>query len=104
MAKSSVKFEDGLWVKTGPMSINYYKDEALTILHREDGPAVIQHSRFSGRRVITLQWWCRNGVLHRLDGPAEIYESVHNYVINGEHLFFVKLTNPTNIIIQVGKI
>ena len=40
----------------------YYKDRAMTILHRKDGPAF---ERWNGSK----EWWI-NGKLHREDGPA----------------------------------
>ena len=40
----------------------YYKDKAMMILHREDGPAV---EYVDGDKV-----WYLNGKLHREDGPA----------------------------------
>ena len=43
-------------------TIRYYKDEACTILHREDGPAC---EYTAGNK----EWWI-NGNLHREDGPA----------------------------------
>ena len=42
----------------------YYKDKAMTIIHREDGPA-----------VTTVEgdcWYMRNGLIHREDGPAHL--------------------------------
>ena len=41
----------------------YYKNTENTILHREDGPAIIRFG--SGAR----EWW-KDGKLHREDGPA----------------------------------
>ena len=46
-------------------SKHYYKDKAMTIHHREDGPA-IEHA--NGGKV-----WYVNGKLHREDGPAAEY-------------------------------
>ena len=43
----------------------YYKDPEMTILHREDGPAI---EWVSGNKE-----WLINGKLHRLDGPALEY-------------------------------
>jgi hypothetical protein len=40
----------------------YFKDKAMNILHREDGPAC---EYASGTKA-----WYLNGVLHREDGPA----------------------------------
>lgn len=44
----------------------YFKDEAKTILHREDGPAV--QPKGPGTK-----FWFSNNVYHRLDGPAIEY-------------------------------
>jgi hypothetical protein len=41
----------------------YYKDRAMTIRHRLDGPAIDYNT--SGSKV-----WFVNGKLHRLNGPA----------------------------------
>jgi hypothetical protein len=40
----------------------YYKDKEMTILHREDGPAVEYPNGYKG--------WYLNNELHREDGPA----------------------------------
>jgi hypothetical protein len=40
----------------------YYKDREMSILHREDGPAI---EYASGSK-----YWCINDSLHREDGPA----------------------------------
>jgi hypothetical protein len=45
----------------------YFKDKAMTILHREDGPAIEYDSG-------TKAWWL-NGKLHRDDGPAVEWKS-----------------------------
>jgi len=47
----------------------YYKDKAMTIYHRHDGPAV---EWFDG----TKTWWV-DGKRHRLDGPA--FEGTDGY-------------------------
>jgi len=45
----------------------YYKDKAMTFLHREDGPAM----EFPwGDRI-----WQINGLFHREDGPAVEYSN-----------------------------
>ena len=75
MAKEYTKV-DGLGSKT------YYKDPAMTIRHREDGPA-IEHYR--GTKV-----WYANDVRHRLDGPAiENAEDVKSWFVNGVFIFDV---------------
>ena len=40
----------------------YYKDREMTILHREDGPAIECNSG--------TKFWYKNGKYHREDGPA----------------------------------
>ena len=40
----------------------YYKDKEMTILHREDGPAIEW-------RIGSKEWWI-DGARHREDGPA----------------------------------
>jgi len=40
----------------------YYKDKEMTILHREDGPAIEYADGYKG--------WYLNNELHREDGPA----------------------------------
>jgi hypothetical protein len=40
----------------------YYKDKEMTILHREDGPAIEYTDGYKS--------WYLNGNLHREDGPA----------------------------------
>lgn len=60
----------------------YYKDPAMTILHREDGPAI---ERVNGTRE-----WFVNGVPHRMDGPA--FDSIHGHkewYVNDEFIFSV---------------
>lgn len=68
----------------------YHKDREMTILHREDGPAVEWRSgskewfingtrhREDGPAIEHANGsreWCLNGKLHREDGPARIYSS-----------------------------
>ena len=57
----------------------YYSDRDMTILHREDGPAV---EWYDGSKS-----WFLNGKRHREDGPA--YEDVRGtkaWFLNGEEL------------------
>jgi len=55
----------------------YYKDKAMTIRHREDGPAV---EWFDGSKS-----WCLNDKLNRLDGPAIEYANGNKeWWINGQ--------------------
>lgn len=43
----------------------YYSDKEMTILHREDGPAI--------EYVSGTKFWYYNGRLHRENGPAAEY-------------------------------
>jgi len=45
----------------------YYKDADMTIIHREDGPAIQPKNAGS-------KFWFSNNVYHRLDGPAIEYK------------------------------
>jgi hypothetical protein len=57
----------------------YYSDREMTVLHREDGPAVEWADGYKA--------WYLNGKRHREDGPA--IENVHGYkawYLNGERL------------------
>jgi hypothetical protein len=51
----------------------YYKDKKMTILHREDGPAMVTELD-RGTEV-----WYKDGKLHREDGPALIYGNGEAY-------------------------
>jgi hypothetical protein len=58
---------------------HYYKDKAMTILHREDGPAV---ELAGGHKE-----WYVNGKRHREDGPAVEYADGHKaWFIDGVSL------------------
>jgi hypothetical protein len=58
----------------------YYKDKAMTILHREDGPAV---EWWDGSK----SWWL-NGKRHREDGPAVEYANGDkSWYLDGEKLW-----------------
>jgi hypothetical protein len=57
----------------------YYKDKAMTILHREDGPAVEGYDGYKA--------WYINGKRHREDGPAvEWSNGIKEWYLNGEKL------------------
>ena len=57
----------------------YYKDKAMTIFHREDGPAVEITNGYKA--------WYLNGELHREDGPAVEHADGSKYwYLNGENL------------------
>ena len=60
----------------------YYKDPAMTILHREDGPVI--------ERVNGTKEWFVNGVHHRMDGPAFDSKVGHRvWYVDGEFIFSV---------------
>jgi FtsP/CotA-like multicopper oxidase with cupredoxin domain len=60
-------------------SKRYYKDKEMTILHREDGPAL---EWYDGSK-----FWAINGKYHRLDGPAiEWANGDKSWYINGKKL------------------
>ncbi|MFM1755176.1 MAG: hypothetical protein RL621_60 [Bacteroidota bacterium] len=80
--KSYLKI-DSFGIKT------YYKDKEKTIIHRENGPAIIDPRDYKewwlngqkykswcgcGHRSIAIFWW-KNDLLHREDGPAVEMES-----------------------------
>jgi len=57
----------------------YFKDKAMNILHREDGPAF---EGWDGSKE-----WRINGNLHREDGPAiEWWHGDKTWALNGERL------------------
>jgi hypothetical protein len=74
-------------------STRYYKDKAMTIAHREDGPAIVYNGG--------VETWMRNGFVHRMDGPAYVPRknpySVPTWYINGVNIsrsvLRVKLTD-----------
>ena len=80
----------------------HYSDREMTILHREDGPA-IEYSDDSKEWYLNgelhredgpaiedpngYKAWCLNGKLHREDGPAiEWAEGDKDWYLNGEKL------------------
>jgi hypothetical protein len=80
----------------------YRKDKAMTMLHREDGPAVEGYDGYkawyiNGKRHRedgpAVEWndgskyWYLNGKRHREDGPAiEWSDGSVNWYLNGESL------------------
>src|SRR6056300_228359 len=71
----------------------YYSDREMTILHREDGPAVVSAD---GDKE-----WYLNNKLHREDGPAiEYADGDKLWYLNGEHFTeeeFNARTNPVEL-------
>jgi hypothetical protein len=72
----------------------YYKDKAMNILHREDGPAI---EDADGHK----EWWM-DGNLHREDGPAVEYADGDKcWYLNGVELTeeqFLKCTGKETIL------
>ena len=65
-----IKNEDGIF---------YYKDKEMSILHREDGPAV--------EYADGGKYWYLNGKLHREDGPAAEWANGTKYwYLNGKEV------------------
>ena len=55
----------------------YYSDRDMTIIHREDGPAI---EWSDGAKE-----WCLNGQFHREDGPAVEYANGNRWwYLNGQ--------------------
>ena len=58
----------------------HFKDPEMTILHREDGPAV----EYEGDGGV----WFLNGMVHRTDGPAYISnDGSKSWYVNGVFIF-----------------
>jgi hypothetical protein len=72
----------------------YYKDKAMTILHRQDGPAF---EGWDGSKE-----WRINGSLHREDGPAIVWwDGTKSWALNGEKMSeqeFLKRTAKETIL------
>jgi hypothetical protein len=57
----------------------YFKDKAMTVFHREDGPAIEGYDGYKA--------WYINGKRHREDGPAVEYAwSGRSWYLNDEYL------------------
>ena len=82
--------EQYIWIDTDGNK-RYYKDKAMNIRHRLDGPAC---EYADGGK----EWWV-NGKKHRLDGPAiEYVQGFKYWYVDGEYLTeeqFNALTAPT---------
>jgi len=57
-----------LYVDLNQGITRYYKDKAMTVYHRLDGPAIEYDNGYKA--------WYVNGTLHRLNGPAVEYADV----------------------------
>jgi hypothetical protein len=70
--------EQYIWIDTDETK-RYYKDKAMNMLHRTDGPAV----EYAGGD----KFWYVDGQLHRLDGPAfEWSNGSKEWYVDGKHL------------------
>lgn len=78
--------------KTCHEHVIFFKDKEKTIIHRDDGPAIVF-------RHFDYKEWYKNGLLHREDGPAIInnidglysykgykftYSKGNHYFLNGK--------------------
>ena len=61
----------------------YFKDKEMTILHREDGPAI--------EWITGSTSWYFNDKRHRIDGPSTNYvdTGAKSWYINGVHIFTI---------------
>ena len=65
------------FIKTDESGTLYYSDEAMTVLHREDGPAI--------ERSTGANEWYIDGKRHREDGPAaEYFDGFKMWYIDGK--------------------
>jgi hypothetical protein len=65
------------FIETAAFKTLYYSDKAMTVIHREDGPAV---EYANGDKE-----WYLNGKLHREDGPAvEDTDGYKEWYLNGK--------------------
>ena len=65
------------YIETDGFQTKYYSDKAMTVIHREDGPAV---ESANGDKK-----WYLNGKLHREGGPAVEYNDGEKaWYINGK--------------------
>jgi len=75
---------------------SYFKDKAMTIRHRLDGPAI---ETFRGTK-----FWYVNDKLHRLDGPAMIWaDGDKSWYVDGKQLSeeqFLALTAPLELTLE----
>jgi len=73
---------------------HYYKDKAMTVLHREDGPA----GEFANG---DKSWWV-NGKCHREDGPAiEYARGNKSWYINDKSLTEKQFNERMNPVVEL---
>ena len=72
----------------------YFKDKAMKIRHRHDGPAV-EYQRGSKE-------WYVNGKSHRLDGPAKVWSNeTADWYIDG--VFIMELDKHSKFLSRMGE-
>ena len=92
----------------------YYSDKSMTVLHREDGPAIVSANGFKawyigGKRHRedgpAIEWaigsnvWYINGKRHREDGPAvEEVDGFKEWYIDGKRLTEDELKNHLTLL------
>tara|TARA_R110000772_G_scaffold26173_3_gene67703 strand:- start:567 stop:878 length:312 start_codon:yes stop_codon:yes gene_type:complete len=64
------------YIETDGSETKYYSDRGMTVLHREDGPAV-EHANGS-------KFWYIDGKRHRENGPAVEYDDYKAWYINNK--------------------
>jgi len=103
-------------------STYYYADKEMTILHREDGPAIefvsgdkawFLNGKCHREDGPAIEWadgskaWYLNGKRHRLDGPAvEYIDGRKEWYVDGKNLSeeaFNKRPQPEMAIVIEGK-
>jgi hypothetical protein len=83
-----------LYVRQSFDFTEYYKDKAMTVLHRRDGPAF--------EDADGCKSWFVNGTLHRLNGPAVEYAGRRkSWWVDGVLITFItsngKYKGPTQL-------
>ena len=78
-----------LYTNTSLCDKTYFKDKAMTIRHRIDGPAF--------ELVTGSKAWYVNGKRHRIDGPAIVYHNESKvWYVNG--VFIMRLDKDGKIV------
>jgi len=72
-----------LYVSEQKFGSVYYKNKAMNIYHRVDGPAMVWYDG--------TERWFQNGRAHRMDGPATVWPSGGtDWWINGERITYMR--------------
>lgn len=107
--------EQFIHIKNG--NKRYYSDREMTVLHREDGPAIEwpdgskswyrngKRHREDGPAIEyadgSKEWWL-NGKVHREDGPAyEGADGSKEWLINDEHLTEAEFNARMNLVTEL---